>query len=403
MSVDNYLFPFALPYNPGFDIQAVVNTSIHLPSHSWEYGAATMALLELYNPQNSVFGAVPFPAPILWSDDSVPAMKFGKEWIVLGGEAPNALSDGAGATGDPASLGVIAWLIGKTDSTYGDAVVDTVDYLVQSAPRWENGAISQRADVAELWADFMYMAPPLLAYYAADTFNATLLYDSYKQIELQREVLINESGHGLWRHIIGPQSQEPGLWATGNGWAIGGMTRILATIQKAPVAQFADWKDQAIADITGWIKEIVDGVMATELEDGMVLNYMDTDGTIEAGRIYPELSGSAMVANVVYRMAVLQPDVFGESYLAFADGIRNTLGKTDSAGHAHVTATGVVTPTVDPLNWFSTEPYTAGSPEGNAFVVMMYAAWRDCINAGKCVYEGEVSYKRSRITRDIVE
>ncbi len=142
---------FAL--DPGFDIKAVANASVYLPSHSWEYGAATMALLELYNPELTVFAPVPFPAPTVLPE-TVFAMSKGLDWIVLG-EGVNGLSDGDGATGDPASLGVIAWLIGKTRPEYADAATGEVVYLTEEAPRWTNGsgagAISQRADVAELW------------------------------------------------------------------------------------------------------------------------------------------------------------------------------------------------------------------------------------------------------------
>lgn len=237
------------------------------------------------------------------------------------------------------------------------------------------------------------MAPPFLAYYAADTWNETLLLESYKQCEYYRAVLKNdayadEPYYGVWHHIIGPQSQELGLWSTGNAWAAAGMARVLATIMRAPVAYGASWKDQAVSDLTSWIKEIVDGVIGSGLENGMVLNYMDTDGSIVEGRIYPELSGSTLIASVCYRMALLQPQAFGNSYIEWAEIIRGTLAGTDPAGYPHVSKDGIIAPTVDPLNWFSTEPYTAGSPEGNAFVVMMYAAWRDCILAGKCHYSG---------------
>jgi rhamnogalacturonyl hydrolase YesR len=249
----------------------------------------------------------------------------------------------------------------------------------------------------------MYMAPPFLAYYAADTWNKTLLYESYKQAEYHRAVLqadyiSNETINGVWHHIIGPQSEELGLWATGNGWAAGGMTRILATITHAPIAYLCSWRETAIDDLTAWIKEIVDGVMGSELLDGMVNNYMDLDGSIDASRRFGELAGSTMIANVIYRMAVLKPTVFGSEYVEWADAIRATVGSTDSAGLPHVTEEGVITPTVNPLNWFG-EVYTAGSPEANSFTVMMYTAWRDCILSGICAVDGGYVEKRGMTAR----
>lgn len=81
---------------------------------------------------------------------SIPGLKYAKEKIVLGTGA-NGLADGDGAVGDPASLGVAAVLLGKTDSKFADATRSEVEYVMNQAPRWENGAISHRVDYAELW------------------------------------------------------------------------------------------------------------------------------------------------------------------------------------------------------------------------------------------------------------
>ena len=77
----------------------------------------------------------------------MPALKYAKSKIVIG-KGANGLSDGDGAVGDPASLGVFAVMLGGMD---GDAARGEVEYLLGTAPRWGNGAISQRVDVPELW------------------------------------------------------------------------------------------------------------------------------------------------------------------------------------------------------------------------------------------------------------
>ncbi|KAF9016402.1 hypothetical protein BDZ89DRAFT_1094498 [Hymenopellis radicata] len=319
---------------------SVADIAKALPAHSWEWGTAE-ALLELYNPAISVFGDHPFPAPVL-NPSTIPALAYAQEKIMLNAPgAKNGLSDGDGAL---------------------------------NAPRWSNGAISQRFDVAELWDDFGYMSPPFLAYYAADTRNISLLEESYKQCGYYREVL---------QATIPPQ--DLGLWSTGNGWFSAGMVRVLAVIQKAPAATVSPWRAQAIADLTQWIKEIVNGVMGAPMDDGLLRNYLDdTDGPNGFG----EISGSTMMAAVIYRMAVLQPDVFGTSYIAWADNIRHTISGSDRDGNPHVTSNGTVTPAVNPYAWLDTTPYTAGSPEGNNFVVLMYAGWRDCVYAGYCHTDG---------------
>lgn len=380
------------PFDPGFDITAVAATAKALPSHSWEFGTATEALLELYSPLHSVFGPRPFP--VLALDPSfVPSLAYAQEKIVLGTGA-NGLSNGDGAVGDPASLGVGAIMLGKTNQTFADAAAGEIEYIVGQAPRWVNGAISQRTDVAELWADWMYMAPPFIAFYAADTHNASLLQTAYVQCGLQREVLLFLSdsatpspagtslSNGSWEHIIGPQSADHGLWSTGNAWAAAGMTRVLATVIKAPVARIADWRDDAISDLTSWIQEILDGAIQSPADGGLLRNYLnDTTGD---GHGFGEISGSSMLAAVAYRMAVLAPETIGHEYVKWADDIRKVLGGTDALGAPHVTANGTVTPAVNPLGWSDTKPFTAGSPEGNNFVVLLYAAWRDCIYARIC-------------------
>lgn len=217
----------------------------------------------------------------------------------------------------------------------------------------------------------MYMAPPFIAFFAADSNNASLLETAYLQCGLYREVLLFSSNsstpspvgtsttNGLWHHIVGPQSAEPGLWSTGNGWAAAGMARVLATVIKAPVAAAAPWQATAIADLTGWIKEIVDGARASPMDGGLLRNYLnDTSGD---GHGFGEISGSSLLAAVTYRMVVLAPAAFPASaYVPFADSIRGELGMNDAEGNPHITANGTATPAVNPLGWLDTTPWTAG-------------------------------------------
>jgi len=237
------------------------------------------------------------------------------------------------------------------------------------------------------------MAPPFLAYYAVYTSNFTLLNAIIEQCGLYREVLQSKDSNGLWSHIVGPPIPDPGLWSTGNAWAAAGMTRILATVMHLPAtfcksAKEKRWKEKAIDDLTRWIKEIVDGVIDSTLDNDLLRNYLND--TSADGHGFGEISGSNLMANVVYRMAVLRPDVFALSssdeklsegnrrYLDFADNIREVMGQ------GHVTANGTAVPAVNPLGWGDTTPFLAGSPEGQNFVVLMYVAWRDCVKVGIC-------------------
>ncbi|KAF9039464.1 hypothetical protein BDZ89DRAFT_945434 [Hymenopellis radicata] len=368
----------------GFNISGAAALCASLPTHSWEYGAATLALLELYTPWASVYGM----KDGAWNIQT-PATVSALSWIVPNeGGGANALIDGEGSTGDPASLGILAWMIGKYPGyeLYATVTEQTITYLMTGAPRYDNGAISHRADVAELWADFMYMAPPFLAFYGADTQNASLIYEGYNQCKLYREVL-QSTGTGAWSHIIGPQSYDPGHWSTGNGWAAAGMSRVLATIKASGVAtwegQDATWWASAETDLLGWITEILDAVVGSQLDNGLVKNYLDTDGSVASEQTFGEISGSSAIASVIYRLA---PSL-SASYITWADGIRAVLGGVDEAtGEWFVSQEGRASPAIDPLAWGGNA--VEESPEGQAFVVMMYSAWRDCVLSGHCSLYG---------------
>jgi rhamnogalacturonyl hydrolase YesR len=281
--------------------------------------------------------------------------------------------EGQGATGDPASLGVSAILLGQSQPQFMSVATRQANHLLLAVPRFFNGAISQREDVPELWADFVYMAPPFLAYYAKATNDESLAAEVVRQLGEYRQVLranVSAPYEGLWEHIVGPQSPEHGLWATGNGWAAAGMTRVLGTINA-----WAGLPDQAAlaATIAGYIKEILDGARGASRDDaGLLLNYMN-DATW-----FGDASGTALLAAAAYRGAVLAPETFGSAYIEWADISRQAIVSSVSS------TTGIIAPTVNPLAWGDRKPYTEGSPEGQSFAVLMYAAYRDCVCAGIC-------------------
>jgi hypothetical protein len=160
------------------------------------------------------------------------------------------------------------------------------------------------------------------------------------------------------------------------------MTRVLATVMKSNWTQDYNWKQSATASLTQYIKEILDGAMHTSKDQGLLRNYYDNFNTHDHG--FGEISGSALLAATAYRMALLQPSTFTSAYIAWADGIRHVIGGEDSSGKAHITPDGVLTPVVNPYGWQDTTPYAGASPEGNSFAILLYAAWRDCVNAGNC-------------------
>jgi hypothetical protein len=147
----------AASVDAGFNVDQTAKVMTDKSSHSWEWGTAAQALLELYNNEVSVFGPNPFPnGKIPKADASIRALSYAKPHINRNSQT--LVDDGA--VGDPASLGVSAILLGQSDSVYTGAANRQADYILNKAPKWSNGAISHRADVAEIWADNMAMSFP---------------------------------------------------------------------------------------------------------------------------------------------------------------------------------------------------------------------------------------------------
>jgi hypothetical protein len=139
------------------DISKIASQAKSLAKSSWEYGTAAEALLELHNPELSVFGNDPLPA------DKIPYAPFHQvqslEFVKLHIRTGNkTLIHSSTSAADPASLGVSAVLLGQTDVDYLKAAHNQIDYLLKEAPRLENGAISHRKDTKEAWADFMLVS-----------------------------------------------------------------------------------------------------------------------------------------------------------------------------------------------------------------------------------------------------
>jgi len=257
-------------------------------------------------------------------------------------------------------------LIGQTYPEYTAAAERQEAHLINDVPRWPNGAISQREAYAELWADFMYMAPPFLAYYAVAMADVDLLKQAAQQCLLYHDVL--STSLGPWHHIVGPVSQDLGLWSTGNGWAAAGMARVLATMMKSPFAEATKNEQNAlIADI----KAIIDGAIILDTDSGGLLRNYLNDTTW-----FGETSGTAMLTATLYRMAVLAPSTFGTKYTDWANK------KVQVVDSCINNTTGIVAPAINPLSWGDRTPFTTGSPEGQSFVVLMHAAYRDWSSKG---------------------
>ncbi|KDQ16545.1 hypothetical protein BOTBODRAFT_144610 [Botryobasidium botryosum FD-172 SS1] len=345
-----------------FQISQIKSNLLRSASHSWELGTATQTLLEYDWAPLSVFSTDAIPPP-----NPLPSNLNAKNvWDITNRvmsqrdpNSPTLMQDGS--AGDPASLGVAIALGYLTDSTsrrrsYGPAAQAQVYFLLNKVPRAPDGAISHRTEDVQLWSDSVYMVPPFLAYYGAVTKSRTVLNEAYTQIKLYRTHLLDVQ-KGVWRHVAEGQWHDDGLWATGNGWAAMGMLRVHQTISRS---SFSQKMIREQGDLTLWARQILTGMIPYQQSNGAFCNYLDRPDT------FIDSSSTALFAAAVYRLAAITPDT-SKNLLPAAEKARRW-----------------VTSDLDNYGWLKNvvNPNSFGekgseSPEGQAFVLMMEAAYRD--------------------------
>jgi hypothetical protein len=184
-----------------------------------------------------------------------------------------------------------------------------------------------------------------VAYFAVQQNNASLTAVTVTQCGLYRDVL-KTSQFDNWQYIIGPQSQDTGLWSTGNGRACYGMVRVLHTLQ--------NWSGSSsmtpeVSQLKGWIQEILDGAMLSGFYNGLLRNHLNDDTW------FGEISGTALLTASAYRMAVNDLGMFPQQYITWADTNRQSLSNQEGTD-------GVFAPAVNPYAWLDTTEYDSGSP-----------------------------------------
>lgn len=384
--------------NPGYPVQAALDHAVEVSRHSWEYGTTAQALLEHYSPELSIFSPNPLPSgqvPRISDPQTIPSLAYASKHISTTGPTLSP-ADKIGVA-DPCNLGVSALLLGQSNPDYLDAARRQINFL-HTAPRLSNRAISHRTDVSEAWADFVYMLPPFLAYAAVTFYDVRLLHEAFKQCELYRELLIdddqNSQTRGLWRHIKGEMNEDKGFWSTSCGWAAAGMARVLVVLVHFPApdlrqSEFQGDLEGADEKLTSWIIEILDGAMRTDDGGdgtGLLRNYLAHEPSY-----FPETAGTALLASVVYRMTALAPSVFHlqSTYVKWAEEKRKAVAKCVDE------ESGISWPTCQSTDHKQRTPLEKGeiNPEGQCFLVMLGAAWRDWRKSERLGFDSVVAEK----------
>lgn len=232
------------------------------------------------------------------------------------------------AVTDPAANGEVVWRAYKEtgDEKYKVAAEKMLDYLLNKAPRVkeepnkdidkDKGLICHNEvsfhesfSPDQIWVDSIYMAPPFLAVMGE-------IDEAITQIEGYMDYLYDEKT-GLLFHIYdtGTKSYIRKLrWATGNGWALLGIARVLEIGKEMGYDNFTrldNLKSKAI--------KLLDAMLPYQLEDGRFLDIMDDENS------FPEGTGAMMMATFIYRGVV--GGWLSEEYLPYADKVRETMEK----------------------------------------------------------------------------
>lgn len=311
-----------------------------------------------------------------------------------------------GSPADPASLGVSALLLSGIDKKFLRAAERQANYLINFATKLvinsTHSAISHRDEPPELWGDFVYMVPPFLAYYGVAKNDQYYLEETLRQLSnynlvLQTNVSIDGNGGciGLWKHIVSqPYSldydiccSDTGTWLTSNAWAVAGMTRVLATIMRwqppdsraGAADAYSQFQSKALKEIDRIIQSILFCTMkqARDPETGLIRNYLDGSQHPSAEYAFGDVAGTALMSSAVYRLAVLQPSIFGgSSHLSWANQNRKAVLK-------FVDCNGKVSQVAD-IHHVPSMIVANETSEAQSMVILMYSAWRDCKAADIC-------------------
>ena len=313
-------------------VKQVSQVLLSMQRYSWEQGVTAQAFLELGETNLAV----------LLARDTVQRQ---------GSDGRLALMHDKEGVTDPAANGealLVAARVTK-DPVLQAGLQAMLNYLIKTAPRAADGTIFHVTGAAEVWVDSMYMAPPFLAV-------AGEVDEAIRQIQGIKRRLWNPYAR-LYAHIWNDELNaltRSAHWGVGNGWVAAGITRVIRTLMETRAAP------QERQILENHVKEVIDGCLAHQREDGLFNDVVDQPET------FIETNLSQMLAYSIYRGIAggWLPFAYKES----ADKMRTAVyQKVDDSGYVR----GVcAAPTFD----------RAGTaPEGQAFFLLMEAAWKETL------------------------
>jgi len=254
-------------------IQLVKNAMLAVQRYPWEQGVCAQAVWELGDVATAV--AMAHDAVLRQKEDGRLAV----------------INDNIAVT-DPAANGEVVWRAYEVTGNefYRAAAERMLAFLMQRAPRTDKGIICHNEisfyegfSPQQIWVDSVYMAPPFLAIMGE-------LDEAVKQIEGCFEYLQDEET-GLLFHIYDPGTERfvrRKLWATGNGWALLGIARVIETAKETGRTDIAE-------SLAKRGTALLNSMLKYQLPDGRfhdILNEKDS---------FVEGTAAMMMAAAIYR------------------------------------------------------------------------------------------------------
>ena len=274
----------------------VMRVMLSMQRYSWEQGVAAQAMLEAGEEQ--------------W------AILLAKEAVARQGEDGRlAMMEGDRIKSDDPGVNTEAVLFAA--STTGDpelarAAHRMIDYLLQKAPRAEDGTFYMFTGQKLIHSDGMFLSIPCLA--ATGHFE-----EANRQIDGYTAHLWNAEKK-LYRHIWDDDEKRffrEDCWGGGNGWAAAGIVKVINALP----AVFGRAKERFILHV----KNLFDGCCVHMRQDGLFHDIIDNPST------FVETNLAQMLSYAMFRG--VQAGWLNSSYLAFARRMREAArSKVDEFG-----------------------------------------------------------------------
>ena len=287
-------------------VQLVRNAMLAVQRYPWEQGVCAQALWEMGD----------ITTAIAMAHDAVLRQREDGRLAVINENI---------AVTDPAANGEVVWRAYEQtgNEMYKNAAKKMLLYLMEKAPRTDKKMIchneisfNEGYSKDQIWADAIYMAPPFLAVMGE-------LEEAVFQIEGYMDYL-QDKETGLLYHIYDAGTGRfvrKKLWATGNGWALLGIARVIETALKQNHPEIAE---KLIERGT----KLLDSMLRYQLADGRFYDILDDDDSFAEG------TAAMMMAAFIYRG--VNGGWLSEQYIPKADLVYKTMEQyIDAFGIIH--------------------------------------------------------------------